>query len=428
MQVSTKLFNQQSVNQFGKLTEEIQNLQAKVSTGKNILKSSDDPVAAVELSAAKEQKNILERFQRNVDSAQRRLDLADSSIQNAVNVMTRISELAIQAANDTNGVTERIAIRTEVEQLANVMLEIANTRDAQGQSLFAGYHTNTQAFRKNVDGSFEYLGDRGTHSLQISESMNVATCIDGGTAFETVDTGKGRKSTFDIITNTINAISTASGLSRQGSATASAALDFKVPRDPQNWSFTLTGSKGAKTISATVSEGKLSDVVTKINAETANTGITAALDNASGRITLTETQSRQIKLDNIQIEGIDFSSSTVESYVDFNTLSGDGTVVGTYRRITDVDQLISSSVTDVQKATDHLSQQRAFLGAQINKAELQKDALDQRIIATSEKISDIDTADMAALVTRLQNLLLNKDAAQQAYAKISQTNLFDYLK
>ena len=86
------------------------------------------------------------------------------------------------------------------------------------------------------------------------------------------------------------------------------------------------------------------------------------------------------------------------------------------------------SVTDVRKATDHLSQQRAFLGAQINKSELQKDALDQRIISTSEKISDIDTADMAALVTRLQALLLNKDAAQQAYAKIGQNSLFDYLK
>ena len=205
-------------------------------------------------------------------------------------------------------------------------------------------------------------------------------------------------------------------------------MDFTVPRDPQNWSFTLTGSKGAKTISATVSEGKLSDVVTKINAETANTGISATLDSSTGRITLTETQSRQIKLDNIQIEGVDFSSSTVKSYVDFNTLSGDGTVVGTYRRLTDVDQLISSSVTDVQKATDHLSQQRAFLGAQINKSELQRDALDQRIMATSEKISDIDTADMAALVTRLQSLLLQKDAAQQAYAKIGQNSLFDYLK
>ncbi len=428
MQVSTKLFNQQAVNQFGKLTEEIQNLQAKVSTGKNILKSSDDPVAAVELSAAKEQRNILDRFKRNVDAAQRRLDLADTSIQQAINVMTRISELAIQAANDTNGVTERIAIRTEVEQLSNVMLEIANTRDAQGQSLFAGYHTNSQAFRKKVDSTFEYLGDRGTHSLQISESMTVATSIDGGTAFETVDTGKGRKSTFEIISNTINAISTASEVSRQGSAAAYAALDFKVPRDPQNWSFTLTGSKGASTISTTISEGKLSDVVNKINAETANTGISASLDSSTGRITLTETQSRQIKIDNVEIEGIDFSSSEVKSYIDFNTLSGDGTVVGSFRRLTDVNQLISSSVTDVRKASDHLSQQRAFLGAQINKAELQKDALDQRIIATSEKISDIDTADMAALVTRLQSLLLNKDAAQQAYAKISQNSLFDYLQ
>ena len=39
MQVSTKLFNQQAVNQFGKLTEEIQNLQAKVSTGKKYFKN-----------------------------------------------------------------------------------------------------------------------------------------------------------------------------------------------------------------------------------------------------------------------------------------------------------------------------------------------------------------------------------------------------
>ena len=37
------------------------------------------------------------------------------------------------------------------------MLEIANTRDAQGQSLFAGYHTNSQAFRKKVDGALNIL-------------------------------------------------------------------------------------------------------------------------------------------------------------------------------------------------------------------------------------------------------------------------------
>ena len=83
---------------------------------------------------------------------------------------------------------------------------------------------------------------------------------------------------------------------------------------------------------------------------------------------------------------------------------------------------------DVKKATDHLSLQRAFLGAQLNKAELQKDAIDQRIIATSERISDLGEADMAAIVTQIQSLLVNRDAAQQAYAKISQNSLFDFLK
>ena len=428
MQVSTKLFNQQSVNQFGKLTEEIQKLQGKVSTGKNILKSSDDPVAAVELSAAKEQKNILDRFKRNIDSAQRRLDLADGTMQQAINVMTRISELAIQAGNDTNGVPERIAIRTEVEQLANVMLEIANTRDAQGQSLFAGYHTNSQAFIKNVDGTFTYKGDRGKHTLQISESMNVATSIDGGTAFETVDTGAGRKSVFDIITNIVNTISNADALSSQGSARAMVALDFRVPRDPQNWSFTLQGGIGSSNVNITVSEGNYNDVVSKINALTATTGVKASLDNDTGRITLTDTTSRTIKISNIEIEGEDFATGEVKSYIDFNTLEGSGAVVGSARRLTDTDQLIASSVMDVKKATDHLSLQRAFLGAQLNKAELQKDAIDQRIIATSERISDLGEADMAAIVTQIQSLLVNRDAAQQAYAKISQNSLFDFLK
>ena len=50
MQISSKLFNQQQLKQFSSTTEELQDLQNKISTGQNILKASDDPVGAVELS------------------------------------------------------------------------------------------------------------------------------------------------------------------------------------------------------------------------------------------------------------------------------------------------------------------------------------------------------------------------------------------
>ena len=50
MKISTKLFNQQQVDRFSKLTENIQNLQSRISAGKNFVTASDDPVAAAELS------------------------------------------------------------------------------------------------------------------------------------------------------------------------------------------------------------------------------------------------------------------------------------------------------------------------------------------------------------------------------------------
>ena len=77
MQVSTKLFNEQQVRQFSKLTADIQEKQEKISSGRAILKASDDPVAAVGLSAANEQKLLLERFEENVYIAQNRLEAGD---------------------------------------------------------------------------------------------------------------------------------------------------------------------------------------------------------------------------------------------------------------------------------------------------------------------------------------------------------------
>ena len=104
MEVSTKLFNAQATKNFGKINEQIQDTQAKIASGRSFLKASDDPVTASNLSAKREQKILLERFIKNGNTAKTRLDLADSGLNQVINVLTRFSELSIQAANDTNGV------------------------------------------------------------------------------------------------------------------------------------------------------------------------------------------------------------------------------------------------------------------------------------------------------------------------------------
>jgi flagellar hook-associated protein 3 FlgL len=428
MQISTKLFNERQVEQFSKLNKNVQTIQEKISTGQNILKASDDPVAAVNLSAAKEQQALLSRFEMNVGNAKQRLSLADGALQEVVNVLTRISELSVQAANGSYGPAERKAILAEAKQLAQVVVEIANTKDAQGQALFAGYKSNEAAFEMQPDGSIIYRGDRGVSALQISETMTVATSLDGGSVFERVDTGQGRKSIFDMLSSAISAIDPANDLATQGSAMGHAALKFDLPRDPQSWSFSLAGSKGTVQITASVAEGKYDDLIAAINQQSAASGVEAYFDAESQTVRLREPANGTIIMSDIEVEGVTTGTIGRGSSVLFSTIDGQGREIGDARRLGDSDLLIGSLASDLGKGIDHLSVQQAFIGAQMNKADRQLDVIMKRQVAVTEKVADISEADIAALVTELQAMILNRDAAQQAFAKIGQQSLFDFLR
>ena len=84
MKVSTKLFNQQQLKQFSTLNEEIQTTQNKISTGRNILRASDDPVGSVELSGLKIIKDRITQFEKNIESSSERLTLLDKNLENYI--------------------------------------------------------------------------------------------------------------------------------------------------------------------------------------------------------------------------------------------------------------------------------------------------------------------------------------------------------
>jgi len=199
MQVSTKLFNEQSVSRFSTLSGDIQSIQSRIATGKNILKASDDPVAAVNISAAKEQKSLLERFEGNIDRGLIRLSSSEVAITEMQSVMTRIYELSIQAKNDTNTAADRRAIKAEVVQLRELMVNLANTKDSNGASLFSGFKTQVDPFVADQDGRITYQGDQGSHTLPVSETMRLSTGINGVDAFMRVKTNDGYVSLFSIL-------------------------------------------------------------------------------------------------------------------------------------------------------------------------------------------------------------------------------------
>jgi flagellar hook-associated protein 3 FlgL len=315
-----------------------------------------------------------------------------------------------------------------MKQLKEVLLGLANTTDANGQGIFSGYNGVGRPFELAVDGSVEYLGNRGQNNLQISENMTIATNIDGGSAFMRIDTEGGRRSLFDIVDLTINAVETASAFSPRANALNKAVVDFELPSRLEKWSLDLSGSIGSKTITASINEGGLQNIVDAINAATAETGTAATLNADGASITLQDDMNGDITISNIQIEGIDAALDQVTSYIEFTGVDAAGVPTTKTQKMTDADQLVSSSIGNMQDAIDNLSLQRAYVGGQLSKAATQTDVVGARKLAVDKDVSRLGDADLAALVTDLQAQLTNLNAAQAAFAKIGQQSLFDYIR
>ncbi len=426
MKISSKLFNQQQLKQFSSTTEELQDIQNKISTGQNILKASDDPVGAVELSGLDVVKKQIEQYERNVKSASNRLSLLDKNLENLSSIMIRTQELIIQASSDTLGATDRESIALEVDEMKKEIMNIGNTQDANGSFLFSGFKTKQQPFTEDLSGKIIYNGDRGISSLSISESRMMKTTLDGGTLFQAIKDKNGNSiSLFTMIEDISNSIRTATGGVETVQATGKAELTFQN-LNPGSWSFDLTGNLGTKTITAEITGEDPSEFVEQINLS--SVGIVASINEDGKTITLSDTTNGPMKIENLSIYGINAAQKEPSSFFNVQPIDGAGNNIGKLQKLYDNNQLPSKQIDNVQSTQLHIANKIGEVGARTNSLTRQSDALANRRLAVERDVSELKEADLAALVTELQSKMTSMQASQQSFVKISQLNLFDYLR
>ena len=422
MKISTQLFNKQQVERFSKLNENIQSLQNKISSGKNIIQASDDPIGAVELSGLQQVKERFNQYSRNADNAINRLRIADNALQSITSLMVRAKELTIQAANDTFGAQDREALALELIEMKEEMLSTANSTDSSGAFIFGGYHTATQPFEKNKNEVIEYKGDRGTNSVAVSETRNVGTTLDGGSVFMAVKSNNSVAPMFNVLEDIINSIRTAAGSVVEAKAVGKATLKIENG-NPGNFSFTLADNEESVNISVDLPGTDLSGVVSAINSSGLN--INASLSGDT--ITLEDTKNGPITIKDLQIEGIEKAEKEPKSFITFDAIDGAGNSLGVPQVLYDKNQTIQNRLDDITKVQEHIANQKAIIGARTNSLERQKELIAQRSIAVQKDMSKISDADLAALVTELQGQITGLQASQQAFVKISNLSLFQFL-
>ena len=102
----------------------------------------------------------------------------------------------------------------------------------------------------------------------------------------------------------------------------------------------------------------------------------------------------------------------------------DGTVLQSISE----DALMSSNITEkITDVFEHLSSKRAEVSANSRRAQDSEMAMQDLMITLEEDISEISDADLASLITQLEFLMTQKDAAQATFTRITGKTLFDLI-
>lgn len=119
-----------------KLATSITDLQAAISSGKQLTKSSQDPQAWVQISEIGRAQAQQSAWATNIAYAQSRAQKAETNLSDISALLTRAQELMVSAKTGTLDDANRAAIGTELEGIRVSIADLLGEKDYMGVTIF----------------------------------------------------------------------------------------------------------------------------------------------------------------------------------------------------------------------------------------------------------------------------------------------------
>ena len=399
MRISTRQIFTQGIEAFQQQQQKLAKLQQQISTGVRLQKPSDDPSAAAKILELEQSVSLNLQFQANINIAEQRLAQQDTVLASYADALNRVRELAVQGNNAPLDATARAALADEIDQRLEELVSLANTRDANGDFLFAGYQNASAPFVAATIGSRDYVsfnGDPGIRSIQISENRRIEVDIPGQEIFMQIGSPLALRE-FTAAGNT------GSGVVAPASvfdATAYVPGDYEIR-------FTAPGVYDVFDVGlgANIVTGAAYVDSQDIDFQGIRTSITGS--PAAGDV---------------------FTVSAGQFQDVFATVAN---LAETLRRApSDAARAanIGQSLTDLDAALEVSLNARTRLGGRLNAIESQRDENDAQVLATRSTLSSLRDTDLAEAISKLTLEQTTLDAAQAVFARITSSSLFNFLK
>ncbi len=165
-------------------------LQTQAATGKRIQQASDDPLGMISVLANRATDGRLGAYLTNITTARTTLEASNNALRDANDILVQARTIAQDGANATNDGTSNEALAQQVDALLGRLLEVANTRGADGRYLFGGTADGSAPFTvaaadpQGRPTAISYAGAAERGGVAVSGSLTVATLYTGAEAFQ----------------------------------------------------------------------------------------------------------------------------------------------------------------------------------------------------------------------------------------------------
>ncbi len=433
--VSTANGYDATVSRIGQRSVELSQTQEKLSSGKRVLRATDDPVAA---TLAERESNRLQRAEADLRSLERSrasLQQTESTVSQAVTVMHRVKELVVQGGNATLSVVDRQSILQEIRGLRQQLLDLANAQDSEGNALLGGLGVTNTLGKPFADvyGTDEFGNPASGVQFQAVAGQAAATetglpsRADGNFGLMRNLTGNGvfsvQHGSGDVLVKSggvVDMTAYAVGLFGTGDP-ATSQYDFRVlddGNDPATLSLEISQSSGGG-----------SSVIDTVELGVSSDGSGVALNNLS-----------------VQFEGLQVTLSgrarTGDSFSVQPSQPGD--VFATLQRAVDAlaaeldpatnpnpaarrSQELGRVHDEMATALDKMLLVQGRMGEMLRRGDAIESQLQNRAVDHERALSDLTDLDMVKGISQFQSQQLGLQAALQSYGQIQKLSLFQYI-
>ena len=398
MRISSNQQFQQGIDALLRQQAKLAETQEQLATGNRILTPSDDPAASTQLIKLSALSAANQQFDRNIVFAQNDVDLSESKLKSAGDIIQRVRELVVQANNATNSDQSRSAIATEIENNLYSMRDLANSQDATGDYLFSGFNATTKPFVKEGSG-YVYKGDQGERFLQIADGIQIQVRDTGTEIFQKIRNGDGRLRVAIPDSNQGSALVNLESSVTSLVGTYSIEF-FEEENEPLH--YRVLNEDGEAVVGATLYEPDQQVSFNDINVSVSGSPVAG---------------------DKIEIEPSEFQDvfTTLQLLVDKlkapiasappNSLSNH----------------LTQSLQEMDLVLDKFLSVRSSLGSRLQELDTAKGQNADEDLRLQRSVGALKDLDYAEAVSRLNMQMTGLQAAQQAYVKVQGLSLFNFL-